>query len=111
MRRRGAALMVRRGTADGDPKRVRAQVSKRALTRKATLKKKPTRTLSDLKPGESATIAETPTANERLAEIGFVKGERVEVIRFAPLGDPVMIQVLDTPVIIRRADLAEVLVD
>lgn len=70
-----------------------------------------TRPLSDLKPGESATIVQAPRANERLAEIGFVAGEKVTLVRVAPLGDPVVIQVLDTPVIIRRADLAEVLVD
>lgn len=69
------------------------------------------RPLSELAPGESATILRTPVHNERLAEIGFVAGEKVTLIRVAPFGDPVVIQVLDTPVIIRRAELAEVLVD
>lgn len=68
------------------------------------------RPLSDLKPGESATIVKAPQNNERLAEIGFVAGERVSIMRVAPFGDPVVVQVLDTPVIIRRAELAEVLV-
>jgi Fe2+ transport system protein FeoA len=39
-----------------------------------------------------------------------VKGERVEVIKVAPFGDPVILQVLDAPVIVRRADLEGVLV-
>jgi Fe2+ transport system protein FeoA len=45
-----------------------------------------------------------------LAEIGLVKGERVSVLQVAPLGDPVILQVLDAPVIVRRADLEGVLV-
>lgn len=69
-----------------------------------------TRRLSELGLGESGVIAETPRLNERLAEIGLVKGERVLVVKVAPFGDPVILQVLDAPIIIRRADLAEVLV-
>jgi len=96
VRRCGPALMVRQRSP---------QVAKKKATVPAS------RPLSDLKPGESATIIQAPQANERLAEIGFVAGEKVTLVRVAPLGDPVVIQVLDTPVIIRRADLAEVLVD
>lgn len=69
-----------------------------------------TRRLSELGPGEGGIIAETPKLNERLAEIGMVKGEHVSIVKVAPFGDPVILQVLDAPVIIRRADLAEVLV-
>ncbi|MBX3723053.1 MAG: ferrous iron transport protein A [Turneriella sp.] len=69
------------------------------------------RPLSELKPGEAATIVKAPQSNQRLAEIGFVAGERVSLVKVAPFGDPVVVQVLDTPVIIRRAELAEVWVD
>ena len=69
------------------------------------------RPLSELKPGEAATIVKAPQTNQRLAEIGFVAGERVSLVKVAPFGDPVVVQVLDTPVIIRRAELAEVWVD
>lgn len=75
-----------------------------------TGKPAPARRLSELGPGEGGIVAETPRLNERLAEIGLVKGEKVSVVKVAPFGDPVILQVLDAPVIVRRADLAEVLV-
>ena len=68
------------------------------------------RYLTELKPGDGGIVLATPAKNERLAEIGVVKGEFVRVVKFAPFGDPVIIQVLDAPVIVRRADLAEVTV-
>jgi Fe2+ transport system protein FeoA len=68
------------------------------------------RNLASLAPGDGGVILVTPLHHERLAEIGLVKGERVEVVQVAPLGDPVILQVLDAPVIVRRADLEGVLV-
>ena len=68
------------------------------------------RNLANLAPGEGGVILATPLHHERLAEIGLVKGERVEVLKVAPFGDPVILQVLDAPVIVRRADLEGVLV-
>lgn len=68
------------------------------------------RSLATLAPGEGGVILVTPLDNERLAEIGLVKGERVEVVRVAPFGDPLILQVLDAPVIVRRADLEGILV-
>jgi ferrous iron transport protein A len=69
------------------------------------------RALSSLTAGETATILETPVGNERLAEIGMVKGEKVTFVKTAPLGDPVILRVLDAPIIVRRADIEMVLVD
>lgn len=77
---------------------------------KAKQQKPVGRSLAVLLPGEGGVILATPLHHERLAEIGLVKGERVEVVRVAPFGDPVILQVLDAPVIVRRADLAGVLV-
>ncbi|MBV6492272.1 MAG: hypothetical protein LDLANPLL_00265 [Turneriella sp.] len=68
------------------------------------------RSLSTLALGESGVVVRTPTQNERLAEIGIVKGEKVTLVQVAPLGDPVVVEVLDTPIILRRSDLAEVMV-
>ncbi len=68
------------------------------------------RSLANLAPGEGGVILETPLHHERLAEIGLVKGERVEVVKLAPFGDPMILQVLDAPIIVRRADLEGVLV-
>lgn len=76
-----------------------------------TKKAKPIgRNLAELAPGEAGVVLETPYHHERLAEIGLVKGERVEIVKVAPWGDPVIVQVLDSPVIVRRADLEGVLV-
>ncbi len=66
--------------------------------------------MSELAPGEGGYISETPRNNERLAEIGIVKGEYIRLIKVAPFGDPVIIEVLGAPIIVRRADLAEVMV-
>lgn len=68
------------------------------------------RNLAELLPGDGGVILETPYHHERLAEIGLVKGERVAIVKIAPFGDPVIVQVLDSPVIVRRADLEGVLV-
>ncbi|HRP68997.1 MAG TPA: FeoA family protein [Turneriella sp.] len=68
------------------------------------------RSLSTLALGESGVVVRTPTQNERLAEIGLIKGEKVTLLQVAPLGDPIVLQVLDTPIILRRSDLAEVIV-
>jgi len=68
------------------------------------------RYLTELSPGEGGIVAATPTANERLAEIGLVKGEYVQLVKLAPFGDPAIIQVLDAPIIVRRADLAGIMV-
>ncbi|AFM11360.1 FeoA family protein [Turneriella parva] len=68
------------------------------------------RFLTELMPGEGGTIVATPVANERLAEIGLVKGEHVQLVKLAPFGDPVILQVLDAPIIVRRADLAGITV-
>ncbi len=75
------------------------------------MKKIPPRRLSELKAGETATIRETPTGNERLAEIGMIKGEKVTFVKTAPLGDPVVLRILDAPIIVRRVDIEMVLVD
>lgn len=68
------------------------------------------RPLAGLRRGETATIAETPKDNERLAEIGLVKGERVTFVKTAPLGDPIILHVLDAAVIVRRSEIEQVLV-
>ncbi|MBI3875943.1 MAG: ferrous iron transport protein A [Verrucomicrobia bacterium] len=52
--------------------------------------------LSSLAVGASATIAEIRVPSEdraRLLEMGLLVGTPVELVRFAPLGDPVEIKV------------------
>lgn len=65
------------------------------------------RSLADLPAGASGLITgvdggiEARTAR-RLADLGFVVGRLVTVLRRAPLGDPAVIQVADYDVALRR---------
>ncbi|MCS6972126.1 MAG: ferrous iron transport protein A [Leptospiraceae bacterium] len=67
------------------------------------------RSLATLAPGEGGTIAETPP-NLRLAELGLIRGQFVRVLGVAPLGDPVVLALLDTPLVVRRAELEGILI-
>lgn len=60
--------------------------------------------LSDLKKGEKAIVVkvcEHGLFHKRLSEMGFINGKIVEVIRFAPLGDPVVYMILGSEIAIR----------
>jgi len=49
-----------------------------------------------MQPGQSGTIVELSgegSFRQRLMEMGLVRGAVVEVIRFAPMGDPVDIKI------------------
>jgi len=64
-------------------------------------------TVADLTPGESATICALRgpvQLRQRLMDMGIIEGSRVEVIRYAPLGDPVQIRVYDTNIALRRTE-------
>jgi ferrous iron transport protein A len=54
------------------------------------------RTLADLVPGESSTVVSVAMGGAlalRLQEMGFVAATKVTLIRRAPLGDPLQVQV------------------
>ena len=66
--------------------------------------------LLDLPLGVAARLCGIPVTGNghaRLVEMGFVPGTRLRIIRAAPLGDPIEIEIRDTRVCIRRADLHE----
>ncbi len=63
--------------------------------------------LSDLKTGEVAVISKINgegVFRKRIAEMGFVKGKVISVVKNAPLKDPVEYEVMDYKVSLRRAD-------
>ncbi|GAA0904837.1 FeoA family protein [Streptomyces thermoalcalitolerans] len=67
--------------------------------------------LADLEPGARAAVTEVvaggaPAVARRLADLGFVPGAVVEVVRRAPLRDPVVYRVKDYEVCLRRAQSA-----
>ncbi len=54
------------------------------------------KTLAELVPEEQGrihSITGKDGISQRLAELGFTSGQTVQVIRFAPLGDPMQIRI------------------
>ncbi len=47
---------------------------------------------------------------QRLMEMGLLEGEEIEIIRFAPLGDPIEIRLRDYHLSLRRSEAARILV-
>jgi Fe2+ transport system protein A len=70
--------------------------------------------LSDLKPGQKATIKqihqEAP-AKRRLMDMGLVRGAKIKIICRAPLGDPIELETHDYKLSLRRKDAENILVD
>lgn len=66
--------------------------------------------LDRLPPGGRARICahDRERVPPRLEELGFVPGTLVEIVRRAPLGDPIEIDLRGYRVCIRRADAARV---
>ncbi|MEI7504137.1 MAG: FeoA family protein, partial [Paludibacter sp.] len=69
--------------------------------------------LSDIKTGDEAIITKVlghGSFRKRITEMGFVKGEKVIVIKNAPLQDPVEYEIMGYKVSLRRseAELVEV---
>jgi len=65
--------------------------------------------LALLAPGRRARLCEHPARHPvpvRLEELGFVPGTLVEILRRAPLGDPIEVELRGYRVCLRRADLA-----
>jgi ferrous iron transport protein A len=64
-------------------------------------------TLDHLEPGDRAVIVRVDGAAPkacRLMELGFVPGTAVEVIRYAPLGDPVELRIRRVHISLRRSE-------
>ncbi|MCF3132329.1 ferrous iron transport protein A [Streptomyces olivochromogenes] len=69
------------------------------------------RSLADLPPGARATVVEvlpvrSTAVARRLGDLGFTPGAAVEVVRRAPLRDPVVYRVKDYEVCLRRTEAA-----
>jgi len=68
-------------------------------------------TLDQLEPGQVATIValeHDPSQLIRLLEMGLLEDVRVEMIRRAPMGDPIEYRVGDYHLSLRRADAERV---
>lgn len=72
-----------------------------------------TQPLTSLQLGGSGTISEIklpPEHRGRILEMGLVIGTPLQLVRFAPLGDPVEIKVRGYHLTLRRADAELILV-
>ncbi len=69
--------------------------------------------LTELALGKTATVVEIKvpaTAQARLMEMGVLTGTPIELVRFAPLGDPVEIKVRGYNLSLRRHEAEQILV-
>jgi ferrous iron transport protein A len=70
------------------------------------------RPLSGLRVGERARVASVKgEAARRLMDLGLIRGTLVEVIRRAPLGDPLELKLRGFLLTLRRSEADHVLVD
>jgi ferrous iron transport protein A len=70
-------------------------------------------TLDQLHVGQRARIESLRGADglaQRMSEMGLLEGEEVEVVGFAPLGDPMEIRLQDYRLSLRRTEAARVAV-
>lgn len=71
-------------------------------------------TLESLKIGESAKIIRvsgTGAIRRRLVEMGAVKGTPVEIVRIAPLGDPIEIKIRGYSLSLRKEEAQDIEVE
>lgn len=69
--------------------------------------------LTALKIGSAGTVTEIklrPDQRGRLLEMGLLVGTPVQLVRFAPLGDPVEIKVRGYHLTLRRQDAEQIIV-
>jgi ferrous iron transport protein A len=69
--------------------------------------------ITTLAVGATATVAEInlpPASRPRLMEMGLLVGTQVELVRFAPLGDPVEIKVRGYNLTLRKHEAEQILV-
>ena len=67
--------------------------------------------LTSLAEGAAATVAELRVPAEcrgRLLEMGLLAGTRVELVRFAPLGDPVEVRVRGYHLTLRKHEAEQI---
>lgn len=70
--------------------------------------------LTSVAKGAVATVVEikvAPGSRARLMEMGLLVGTKVELVRFAPLGDPVEIKVRGYNLTLRKSEAEQILVN
>lgn len=70
--------------------------------------------LAELRPGRGCVVRAVggeETLRRRLLELGMVPGTEVQVVRYAPLGDPMQVRLRGYDLSLRRSEARTVLVD
>ena len=70
--------------------------------------------LSTLQPGQTAiitTMQQNGLVNRRLLEMGLVCGSKIKIIRRAPLGDPIEIEIRDYKLTLRKKEADTITVE
>ncbi len=70
--------------------------------------------LSDLEPGRYGVVRDIraeDTVRRRLMDLGIIEGARIEMIRPAPLGDPLQIKVHGALVALRKREADTLLIE
>lgn len=70
--------------------------------------------LSELTKGQTARIKKiscSGSLKSKLIDMGVLKGERVQVIRIAPLGDPVEVLIKQYKLSLRKKDIEKIIVE
>ena len=71
--------------------------------------------LSDLEAGQSAEIINMhkmePVMRKKLLNMGFLPKAKVELLRLAPMGDPVMIRCANSSIALRKAVIEHINVE
>jgi Fe2+ transport system protein FeoA len=73
----------------------------------------PMTSLDQLTPGTSATVKHVGgemMVRQRLLELGFVSGALLRVVRWAPLGDPMQVELHGAYISLRRSEARTILV-
>jgi ferrous iron transport protein A len=68
--------------------------------------------LSEYKPGERGTIFQVcgqPDFRLRMMELGFIKGTKIEVVKYAPLNDPMEFVIKGYHLTLRKDQAADIL--
>jgi len=72
------------------------------------------RRVTDLEPGESGRLGaprDGAPVSRRLLDLGFVPGTSLKILRRAPLGDPIEIEIRGYRLCLRRSQLRDLEVD
>lgn len=71
-------------------------------------------TLRDLKPGESGTVAsigEKSPTRRRIMDMGVTPGTSIKVIKVAPLGDPIEINIRGYELSLRKDEAQHIMIE